>query len=110
MGGPRSPFPQWWIRDAAAQVGATKVEMAEGTDPGGVARGGKAGWVAPVGLTAGEMGDAGTEGTVQAEGQGSGLAGHRHCASRGRLWAARGVGNFVIPWTVVDYLGHLLGN
>jgi hypothetical protein len=30
MGRPRSPFPKWWILDAAAQVGLTKVEMADG--------------------------------------------------------------------------------
>ena len=64
MGGPRSPFPQWWIRDAAAQVGLTKVEIADGWTQVGVhAVEGQGGWT-QVGVPGVGMGD----GTAAGEG------------------------------------------
>ena len=70
MGGPRSPFPKWWIRDAAAQVGLTKVEMADGWTQVGLpaveGRGGRT----QVGLPAREMGDGTSAGEVARGGNG----------------------------------------
>ena len=64
MGGPMSPFPKWWIRDAAAQVGLTKVEMADAwTQVGLPAVEGRGGWT-QVGVTAVEMGDGTAAGEV----------------------------------------------
>jgi hypothetical protein len=71
MGGPRSPSPKWWIRDAAAQVGLTKVEMADGWTKAGLpAVEGRVVWT-QVGLPVGEMGD----GTGAGEGAGEGNGG-----------------------------------
>jgi hypothetical protein len=70
MGGPRSPFPKWWIRDAAAQVGLTKVEMADGwTQVGLPAVEGRGGWT-QVGVTAVEMRDGTAAGEVARGGNG----------------------------------------
>lgn len=70
MGGPRSPFPNWWIRDAAAQVGLTKVEMADGwTQVGLPARKGQGGWT-QVGMTVVEMGNGTGAGEVARGGNG----------------------------------------
>ena len=75
MGRPRSPFPKWWIRDATAQVGLTKVEMADGwTQAGLPAVEGRGGWTR-VGLTAGEMGDGTGAGEVARGGNGGGTEG-----------------------------------
>jgi hypothetical protein len=79
MRGPRSPFPQWWIRTAAAQVGLTKVEMRDGwTQVGLPAREGRAGWTqvgvtnvenggwgGPGGVSCGENGGWGDGGTLE---------------------------------------------
>ena len=63
-GCPRSALSNWWIRDAAAWVGLTKVEMADGwTQVGLPAVEGRGGWT-QVGVTVGKMGD----GTAAGEG------------------------------------------
>ena len=70
MGGPRSPFPQWWIRDAAAQIGLTKVEMADGwTQVVLPAVEGRGGWT-QVGVPGVEMGDGAGAGEVARGGNG----------------------------------------
>ena len=54
----------WWIRDATAQVGLTKVEMADGWPQVGLpAVEGLGGWT-QVGVTAGEMGVGWTQGRL----------------------------------------------